>query len=153
MKTLSIRRPNIDAILYNLKDIELRSWYTHYRGPILLHAAKATDSEALRLAPDIITRAKIDRDRMISGALVGKANLSGVKVYGEGMDYMGGMLDFIDDTRRHLAPWRLPNTFPYYGFELTDVAFLDEPIPWPGQVGLFNVPDHVVTEVIEQVVA
>lgn len=41
MKALSIRQPWADAIVYHGKDVENRTWATGYRGPVLIHAAKA----------------------------------------------------------------------------------------------------------------
>jgi hypothetical protein len=40
MKALSLRQPWLWAVLDLGKTIENRRWNTHYRGPILLHAAK-----------------------------------------------------------------------------------------------------------------
>ena len=39
MKALSIRHPWIDLILAGTKTIEIRTWATRYRGPLLLHAS------------------------------------------------------------------------------------------------------------------
>jgi activating signal cointegrator 1 len=57
MKALSIRHPWVDLILAGTKTIEIRTWATRYRGPILLHASGAygiSEREAaarLRLPP------------------------------------------------------------------------------------------------------
>lgn len=40
MKALSIRQPWAWLIVHGYKPIENRSWYTHYRGRFLVHAAK-----------------------------------------------------------------------------------------------------------------
>jgi ASCH domain len=40
MKALSVRQPWAWAIISALKDIENRGWPIHYRGDILIHAAK-----------------------------------------------------------------------------------------------------------------
>ena len=54
MKALSIRHPWVDLILAGSKTIEIRTWSTRYRGPVLLHAGNRTlfdiDEEVL-LAP------------------------------------------------------------------------------------------------------
>lgn len=39
MKALTIRQPLAYAIVQLGKDVENRSWRTHYRGPLLIHAA------------------------------------------------------------------------------------------------------------------
>ncbi|MCW5318373.1 ASCH domain-containing protein, partial [Nostoc sp. KVJ3] len=40
MKALSVRQPWAWAIIYALKNVETRGWPIHYRGDILIHAAK-----------------------------------------------------------------------------------------------------------------
>lgn len=39
MKALSIRHPWIDLILSGAKTVEVRTWATRHRGPLLLHAS------------------------------------------------------------------------------------------------------------------
>ena len=57
MKALSIRHPWVDLILAGSKTIEIRTWSTRHRGPVLLHASSAygiSEREAsarLRLPP------------------------------------------------------------------------------------------------------
>ena len=36
MKTLSVKQPWADALVYGAKTIEVRSWSTDYRGPVLI---------------------------------------------------------------------------------------------------------------------
>jgi activating signal cointegrator 1 len=40
MKALSLTQPWASLIVTGAKQIETRSWYTAYRGPLLIHAAK-----------------------------------------------------------------------------------------------------------------
>lgn len=40
METLSIRQPWAWLICQGIKTVENRTWATHYRGPLLIHAAK-----------------------------------------------------------------------------------------------------------------
>ena len=57
MKALSIRHPWVDLIVAGAKTIEVRTWSTRYRGPLLLHASGAygiSEREAaarLKLSP------------------------------------------------------------------------------------------------------
>lgn len=48
MKAISIRQPWASLIINGYKHIENRNWSTNYRGPVLIHASKATDKEAAR---------------------------------------------------------------------------------------------------------
>ncbi len=47
-KVLSVRQPHADLILSGKKTIELRSWFTNYRGPLLIVVAQRTDRQAMR---------------------------------------------------------------------------------------------------------
>lgn len=47
MMALSIRQPWAYAILHFGKDIENRSWSTRFRGPVLIHAPRKIDHDAL----------------------------------------------------------------------------------------------------------
>lgn len=46
MRTLFFKQPHISHIQEGLKTIELRSWYTDYRGPILACASQGFDTWA-----------------------------------------------------------------------------------------------------------
>jgi len=48
-KALTVREPWASAIVYAGKDIENRTWQTHYRGPIAIHAGAAFDEADLDL--------------------------------------------------------------------------------------------------------
>jgi hypothetical protein len=48
MKALSVRQPWASLIVLGLKCVEIRSWPTDYRGPLLIHAAKTLDELAMR---------------------------------------------------------------------------------------------------------
>jgi activating signal cointegrator 1 len=41
MKALTIRQPFATLIMLGIKTHEFRSWFTHYRGPLSIHAAQA----------------------------------------------------------------------------------------------------------------
>lgn len=43
MKTLTVKQPWAWAIIHGPKRIENRSWWTRYRGPLLIHAAKSRE--------------------------------------------------------------------------------------------------------------
>ena len=48
MKALSIKQPWAWAILCAGKDIENRSWYTNFRGRVLIHAGKVIDKSGIQ---------------------------------------------------------------------------------------------------------
>lgn len=48
MKALTIRQPWASLIAHGVKTIETRSWRTHYRGPIAIHAGATADLDTPR---------------------------------------------------------------------------------------------------------
>lgn len=54
MKALTIRQPWASEVIAGTKDIEYRSRRTHYRGPILIHAAKVRCPDAPELPLGVI---------------------------------------------------------------------------------------------------
>ncbi len=69
MKTLSIRQPWAELILQGRKTIELRTWHTSYRGPLLIHAGAKIEREAC-------VAYGLDPHALVRGALVGTPSAS-----------------------------------------------------------------------------
>lgn len=120
MKALSIQQPWAWAILYGGKDIENRTWPTHYTGSFLVHAGKKFDHEGYRwiyehqysLFPLIDIP---HRDNFPMGGIVGKSNI-------------------IDCVSHHTSPF----FFGPWGFVLKDSIPLKF-ISYRGKLGFFNV--------------
>lgn len=53
MKTLSIKQPWASLIAHGIKDIENRSWRTHYRGKIYIHASGTPSKEPYKVFTDV----------------------------------------------------------------------------------------------------
>ena len=119
MKALSIRQPWADAIIWHGKDVENRTWQTRFRGPILIHAAKAwgRDEKADLAWLEDFTATKLeDGDKPHVGGIIGKAEI---------VDCVSEM-----DSRWFWGP---------YGFVLRNA----EPLPFQpckGRLGFFT-PD------------
>ena len=78
MKALSIRQPWADAIIWHGKDVENRSWPTRYRGPVLIHAAKAwgkAERADLAFVEDMTATKLEDTDRPLLGGIIGRAEI------------------------------------------------------------------------------
>jgi hypothetical protein len=45
MKALTVRQPWADLIVLGVKDVENRTWRTHYRGPLAIHSSKGRPSK------------------------------------------------------------------------------------------------------------
>lgn len=53
MKVITIKQPWATLIASGYKEYEFRSWQTKYRGPILIHAGKGVDKDALKKFEDL----------------------------------------------------------------------------------------------------
>lgn len=87
MKAISLWQPWASAIACGVKQVETRSWYTAYRGPIAIHAAKKWNKELLETTLALITHSPefyrglrtlgLTRwDKMHLGAVVATAHLT-----------------------------------------------------------------------------
>ncbi|MFG1226076.1 ASCH domain-containing protein [Xanthobacter wiegelii] len=122
MKALSIRQPWAWCILHG-KPVENRKWWTSYRGPLAIHAAKGMTRDEYEECRDFAARLGLTVPPMADlprGGIVGRAKL-------------------VDCVSRHPSPWFFgPN-----GLVLADV----EPtpfVPLKGALGLFDVPEGVL---------
>jgi ASC-1-like (ASCH) protein len=122
-KCLSLKQPYADLVVSGKKTIELRTWNTKFRGEFLVHASKKVDKEACE-------RNKIDPDSLITGAVVGKVILYGVKVYDSRSSY-------LRDRKKHFGGTSY--TDPKYGFLVKEARRFMKPLAMRGKLGFFNV--------------
>jgi len=126
MKALSFRQPWAELILQGRKTIDLRTWSTHYRGRLAIHASKQVER-------DICEMYGLDPATLATGALVGTVEV---------VD-MVAMDDESWETLRnqHLKPGPFPGDL--LGWRVTDPRRLPQPIPFRGRLGLFNIADEL----------
>jgi hypothetical protein len=106
------------AVLHAKKDVENRSWFTSYRGPLGIHASASlagADDDAEKVA-------------RISGADVPLTLECGALI---------GVVDLTDCIRTSLSRWASPGT---HHFELRN-ARLCKPIDVKGKLGFWEFPD------------
>ena len=48
MKVITLKQPWASLIAHGYKKYEFRSWKTNYRGPVLIHAGKGIDKNAMK---------------------------------------------------------------------------------------------------------
>ncbi len=107
------------------KPVELRSWPTGYRGPVLIHAGKTTD----KLAAQSLG---LDPDNLVTGAIVGVATLSDCRAFTE------EDAEMLRRRQAYAGSW-LPGL---YAWELRDVRRVRAQA-FRGRLGLFDVPDDL----------
>ena len=122
MKCLSISQPFADLIVSGKKTIELRKWNTNFRGEFLIHAP-------IKIKIEDCNRLKITK-KLVTGAIIGKADLYDVKKY-------NSTKEVKNDQKFHFASKNFQDKT--FGFKIRNVKPLRIPIPWKGQLGLFNV--------------
>ncbi len=150
MRTITLTQPWASLVAIGAKQIESRSWYTNYRGPLAIHAAKGFP----KWAKDF-TYAKITRDCLLNGNL-------GLQV--ERSIYEGGGIARLDTqlprgsilarcqlvacvtTEEMCAISEQEMAFGdyspgRYAWFLEAVERLDEPIPAKGALGLWEWPE------------
>lgn len=121
MKAISIIQPWPWA-LFNLgKDIENRRWPSNYRGPLLIHASKKWTQEGYNFISDRMDEYVPSKEHHAFGAIV-------------------GIVEMVDCVDRSESKW----FFGPWGFEFDNAQEFKKPIPWRGQVKLFDVPDSII---------
>ena len=123
MKCLSLKQPYAELLVSGKKTIEVRTWNTKFRGQFLVHASKKINEEACK-------RLKIDQAKLVTGAIIGKANLYDVISY-------GSKNSFVKDKNKHFAGSNYDK--PKYGFLVNQAKRFDILIPIRGKLGFFNV--------------
>jgi hypothetical protein len=116
VKVLSIRQPWCWAIVHEGKDVENRTWYTPYRGPFLIHAAKTRGRSEQADARWIENEFGVVVPKDLPfGGIVGQATI-------------------VDCVRKYSSPW----AFGPWCFILEQA----KPLPFQpvkGQLGFFDV--------------
>ena len=118
MKALSVRQPWAWAILHAGKDVENRTWGTRFRGQLAIHAGKSIDKEAvarLRMSGYDVPM------NLPTGCLVGEIEVT----------------DCVNNRFRDKvsSEWAEDN----FCFMLANPQPYKTPIPYKGQLGLFDV--------------
>lgn len=123
MKVLTIKQPWATLIINGYKRFEFRSWYTKYRGELLIHAGKSVDKEAMKRLDKYL-----DCDIPI-GKIIGKVNIV-------------DCIKLDEELKKKLL---LENADIYknseigsFAFEIENVVKFENEIEVNGKLGLWN---------------
>lgn len=121
-KALSIRQPWAFFIVHGFKPVENRSWRTHYRGPVLIHAGtrQADEFEG--------------EDEFWPSVLGGRSFPDDATTEHMPMGGIVGVADIVDCVEAHPSPW----FFGPFGFVLANARPLPF-TPCKGALGFFKV--------------
>lgn len=138
MKALSVKQPWASLIAEGIKSIEVRSWTTDHRGPLLICVSKNIETDLK----------KYYEDDKYSYALLDRVNSSG---YGKALGKAICIVQLVNvvpltdkcNKRACLQKKALDKLQPgkkQYAWILDNVQILTEPFDVKGQLGLFDVP-------------
>ncbi len=124
MKALTIRQPWAQLIVIGIKDVENRTWQTRHRGPLLIHAGLRADRAGEQWYRDLLAEEEIVwPDPLPTGAIVGAVQL-------------------VDCVTKSDRDWFDGP----YGWLLAKPLSFAAPIPFTGRLGLYDVPDELLSE-------
>lgn len=150
MPALTLTQPWASLVAIGAKRIETRSWNTTYRGPIAIHAAKGWPNEAKELVwrepflaclreaglvtfNNFIGVAGAGEARLPVGAVIATAQLDDTfPITEESWSYL---LKFGAQHEADFGDYSYPGRF---GWVLTDVSPLEEPVAAKGALGLWR---------------
>lgn len=127
VKCISLTQPWASLMALGLKKVETRGWYTSYRGPLAIHAAKRFPPEARRLAEAERALGRLPA-RLPFGAIIATLQLEDVLETLAVVQSLSGLERLYGDYS--------DGRFAWFTDKVTELAL---PIPWRGQLGLFTV--------------
>jgi hypothetical protein len=127
MKALSLTQPWATAVSIGVKQWETRSWPTHFRGEVAIHAAKAFPGWAKDFARSEVTLGRLP-NRLPCGVIVCLAEITECR-----QTYpLSQELSAVERLYGDYSEGR-------YAFKLENVRPLKEPIPARGALGFWTV--------------
>jgi len=114
MRAITVHQPWAELIVRGEKDVENRSWRTHHRGPLLIHAGARADGSSFA---EVGVSEDVDR-----GAII-------------------GVVEVVDCRQDRTSPWHEEGSWGWY---LAGARRFRKPVPMKGRRGLFEVPDRKV---------
>jgi hypothetical protein len=107
MLAISVKQPWAALLVAGIKTVEVRTWLTRARGPVLIHASKTEDPR-----PDgwaLVTTPELDELAALRGGVIGVAELAACVRYGTAVAFARAT-----DAHRNNPNWYKPGGL--YGF-------------------------------------
>jgi hypothetical protein len=131
MRLLTLKPPWAHLVAHCGKNVENRSWFTPYRGPILIHASQSVSGPAYREVGRWLASRRLPElppiEALVCGAVIAVATLSDVR-------------------QKWDSPWYAPGAF---GWLLSDVRPLSDPIRCRGALKLTRPDPAVLTRIAQ----
>ena len=139
MKAISLWQPWASLMALDEKKIETRSWATHYRGPLAIHAAK---KPVVRIFTSLLMALRrvgvYDVPDLPLGAIVGVCDL---------IDCIQmTAFNLPDETEVQLGHYE-PGRFMWIVENMVSI----DPIPFRGWQRIFNVPDDILPDITRNI--
>lgn len=131
-KGLSIIQPWASAIAFAGKDIENRSWRTHYRGPLAIHASGKLDREKLGLLQRVVRGGK--RLPIIDWINRGRHRYGLDPEEEPVCSHIVAVAMLVDCFEKSSSPWWIKDE---KGWAISGVVPI-EPIPWTGALSIWD---------------
>lgn len=149
---LTVWRPWPNLMIYARKDPENRTWSTHHRGPLLIHAAKGTDPTAMRFAQQLarqpVPGAPATRLNQVDPDPV--AHPIGIVAVAELYDVCAYSITHPDQQCPTCPPWAAKNC---YHWRIRNVTAFPQPVAHNGKQRLWAVRPDVWPAVYTQLKA
>ena len=146
MKALTLIQPWATLIALGEKKIETRSWRTLYRGKIAIHAGKKIDKEVCNQEPfkSILAAHGYTANNLPTGCIVAVCNLIDCcQIFYDKVDDVNRLMDY-DCTKIQGNEFAFGDyTSGRYGWKLSDIKILAEPIPAKGSLRLWEWSDEM----------
>jgi len=155
IKAITLHQPWATLVAIGAKKIETRSWNTHYRGPLAIHASKTFSQEHQHLCfrepfrsiligqYSFMAAGEIyfGKHSFPLGAVIATCELIGVDQFGEWINEHEPMVWNRGRCYFELTPQERAfgdYSIGRYGWFLGNIERLPEPIPAKGALGLWN---------------
>jgi hypothetical protein len=135
LPVLSVRQPWASYLVSGLKTVELRTWSSHHKGWLWVHAGKRPDLLAMELLG-------LSAQDFRCGGLVGLVKLQDCRSITTEHEWLSLRSD-------HLSPGVFQG--PCYGWRFVDALSLNDVIECRGELGLFRLGQSVQQHIYEEV--